>query len=449
MDNKLNKKEFISVSLMLFAMFFGAGNLIFPPMLGNQAGSSMWSALLGFAITAVVFPILGILAIAKTDGAKNLAKRVGPWFAVALPTVIYLSIGPGIAIPRNGSLAFEMSVMPYLSAQSNVMIWRLGYTLIFFLLALYLCFQPNKLVDRMGKLMTPVLIVLILVFFVGSIVKLPVDISSPKEAYSQPFFKGFIEGYNTMDTLATFCFGLVIALTIKSYEVKKDKEVIKYASKAGLIAGLMLFVVYAMIAYVGQILSNDLQNPANGGAVLFEATNKVFGNLGAIVLILIFTLACLTTVVGLITSVSQFFAELSNDKVNYKAWVLIFTFVSFVLSNFGLNSILTFSVPILVSIYPVAIVLVVLALLHDFMKLDDLTYKLTAYVTLFISILQGLKVVNINIEFLNNVMSKLPLYAEGLEWVIPAFVVLIVTNTVLKIKEKGVTYGELSRQEND
>lgn len=449
MDNKLNKKEFISVSLMLFAMFFGAGNLIFPPMLGNQAGSSMWSALLGFAITAVVFPILGILAIAKTDGAKNLAKRVGPWFAVALPTVIYLSIGPGIAIPRNGSLAFEMSVMPYLSAQSNVMIWRLGYTLIFFLLALYLCFQPNKLVDRMGKLMTPVLIVLILVFFVGSIVKLPVDISSPKEAYSQPFFKGFIEGYNTMDTLATFCFGLVIALTIKSYEVKKDKEVIKYASKAGLIAGLMLFVVYAMIAYVGQILSNDLQNSANGGAVLFEATNKVFGNLGAIVLILIFTLACLTTVVGLITSVSQFFAELSNDKVNYKAWVLIFTFVSFVLSNFGLNSILTFSVPILVSIYPVAIVLVVLALLHDFMKLDDLTYKLTAYVTLFISILQGLKVANINIEFLNNVMSKLPLYAEGLEWVIPAFVVLIVTNTVLKIKEKGVTYGELSRQEND
>lgn len=128
---------------------------------------------------------------------------------------------------------------------------------------------------------------------------------------------------------------------------------------------------------------------------------------------------------------------------------MIFTFVSFVLSNFGLNSILTFSVPILVSIYPVAIVLVVLALLHDFMKLDNLTYKLTAYVTLFISILQGLKVANINIVFLNNVMSKLPLYAEGLEWVIPAFVVLIVTNTVLKIKEKGVTYGELSRQEND
>lgn len=449
MDNKLNKKEFISVSLMLFAMFFGAGNLIFPPILGNQAGSSMWLALIGFAVTAVAFPILGILAIAKTDGAKNLAKRVGPWFAVALPTVIYLSIGPGIAIPRNGSLAFEMSVMPYLSDQSSVVIWRLIYTLVFFLLALYLCLQPSKLVDRMGKLMTPVLLVLIIIFFVGSLIKLPVEIASPKEAYSQPFFKGFIEGYNTMDTLATFCFGLVIAMTIKSYEVKDEKEVIKYASKSGLIAGSMLFVVYAMIAYVGQILSNTLQDPSNGGVVLFEATNRVFGSLGAVVLILIFTLACLTTVVGLITSVSQFFSELTNEKINYKAWVLIFTFVSFVLSNFGLNSILTFSVPILVSIYPVAIVLVVLALLNDILNLSDLTYKWTAYITLFISILQGLRTAGINIEFLNNLMSKLPLYSEGLEWVLPAFVVMILSVRYEKIREKGVSYGKLRRQEND
>lgn len=446
MERKLNKKEFISVCLMLFAMFFGSGNLIFPPMLGNQSGSSMWWALFGFAITAVIFPILGILAIAKTDGAKNLARRVGPWFAIALPTIIYLSIGPGIAIPRNGSLAFEMSVMPYLSDQSNLVVWRLGYTLIFFLLALYLCLQPSKLVDRMGKMMTPVLVVLILVFFVGSVIKLPINIASPKEAYAQPFFKGFIEGYNTMDTLATFCFGLVIALTIKSYHVKNEKEVIEYASKAGLIAGSMLFVVYAMIAYVGHILSNDIQDPANGGVVLFQATNKVFGNWGAIVLVLIFTLACLTTVVGLITSVSQFFTELTDNKVSYKIWVVLFTLVSFVLSNFGLNSILTFSVPILVSIYPVATVLVVLALLHDLMKLDNITYKLTAYVTLCISILQGLKVANIDIKVLNNLMAKLPLYAEGLEWVLPAFVVLVVSNLLVKIRNKqGGFYGRSSK----
>ncbi|MDO5027225.1 MAG: branched-chain amino acid transport system II carrier protein [Tissierellia bacterium] len=444
MDNKLNKKEFISVSLMLFAMFFGSGNLIFPPILANQAGSSMWTALIGFSLTAVVFPVLGILAIAKTDGAKNLAARVAPWFGLVFPAIIYLSIGPGIAIPRNGSLAFEMSVMPYLSQESNLVMWRFAYTLVFFLLALYLCLQPNKLVDRMGKLMTPLLLFLIVVFVAGSLVKLPVDVASPQEAYAQPFFKGFIEGYNTMDTLAAFCFGLVIASTIKGYKVKSESQVIAYASKAGLIAGSLLFLVYALIAYVGYMTSASIVDPANGGFILFEVTNRVFGGGGALVLILIFTLACLTTVVGLVTSVSQFFADLSEERISYKKWVYLFTFISFVLANFGLNSILVFSVPILVSIYPAATVLVVMALLHDKFSLSRESYKYTIYVTLFISIIQGLKVANIDLPALNSVMQRLPLYNQGLEWVLPALIVMVLANLLSKKKEEGVSYEEVN-----
>ena len=190
MNNKLTKKEFISVSLMLFAMFFGSGNLIFPPILGNQAADAMWPSLLGFAVTAVIFPILGILAVAKTKGVENLGKRVGPVFAIVYPAIIFLSIGPGIAIPRNGSLAFEMSVLPYLSNNASLVAWRLGYTFLFFALAYFLSLTPSKLVDRMGKILTPVLLVLILLFFFGSVAKLPVDIAPRNEAYARPVIKG-------------------------------------------------------------------------------------------------------------------------------------------------------------------------------------------------------------------------------------------------------------------
>jgi len=437
MKSNLTKKEFFSVSLMLFAMFFGAGNLIFPPMLGNQAGNQMWPSLIGFVITAVVIPVLGILAVAKTNGVKKLGNRVGPMFALIYPAVIFLSIGPGIAIPRNGSLAFEMSVLPYLPQTASVFIWRLVYTLLFFGISYYLCLSPSKLVDRMGKVLTPILLVLIVIFFLGSVFRLPIEVGQTNEAYSKPVLKGFLEGYNTMDALASLNFGLVIALTIKRYQVKSEGEVIKYASGAGFIAGIFLFIVYAMLAYVGQISSAANASVENGGNILFNVTNQVFGGLGSTVLVLIFTLACMTTVVGLVTSVSEYFTELFNRKLSYTAWTTIFTLISFALANFGLTSILQFSVPILVSIYPVAIVLILLAMLQDSFKFSSLTYKVTVYVVLFISILQGLRTANINFPGLNDLVSWLPFYREGLEWVTPALVVLVVFTLIDKLVKRS------------
>lgn len=437
MKSKLSKKEFLSVSLMLFGMFFGSGNLIFPPMLGNQAGKSLVPSLLGFAITAVVFPVLGILAIAKTNGVKNLGYRVGPIFAIVYPAIIFLSIGPGIAIPRNGSLAFEMSVLPYLSETSPIVIWRLVYTLAFFALAYYLSLNPSKLVHRMGKILTPILLLLILIFFLGSLFRLPVNVAPANEAYARPILTGFLKGYDTMDALASLNFGLVIALTIRSYKVKSDKEVLRYSGGAGLIAGALLFIVYAMIAYIGQITSVEFAGASNGGNILFQVTNKVFGQYGAIVLILIFTLACLTTVIGLVSSVSQYFTELFKEKLSYRTWTTIFTLVSFILANFGLDAILKFSVPVLVAIYPVAIVLIMMALLQDLFNFSNLSYKLTVYVTFIISILQGLKVANINIPFLHNLAARLPLAKDGLEWALPTFVILVLVSIFTKgdIKE--------------
>lgn len=180
-----------------------------------------------------------------------------------------------------------------------------------------------------------------------------------------------------------------------------------------------------MLAYVGMITSNGNQDVANGGNILFTITNKVFGSFGAVILILIFTLACLTTVVGLITSVSEYFAELTNNKVTYNQWIFIYTFISFVLANFGLDSILQFSVPILVGIYPPAIMLIIMALLQEYLNFDRLTYQATIYITLLIAAIAVLKSVGIELEFIDNILSTLPFYNDGLEWILPSFVVLI------------------------
>lgn len=439
MDRRLSKKEFFGISIMLFGLLFGSGNLIFPPMLGNQSGSSMMIALIGFVVTAVIFPVLGILAVAKSNGVENLGARVGSLFSIVYPAIVFLAIGPGIAIPRNGSLAFEMSVAPYIAEGNSLIIPRLVYTMIFFGLAYFLSVNPGKMVDRMGKGLIPVLFILIIIFFTGSFINLPIDIAAPTVNYQTPFVTGVLEGYHTMDILAALNFGLVIALTIKRYDIEDEQSIIRYSSSAGLIAGLLLLVVYSMLAYVGMIASSGNQDVANGGEILFTITNTVFGSFGSIILILIFTLACLTTAVGLITSVSEYFSDLTSQRVSYRQWMTFFTLISFVLANAGLNSILKFSLPVLVAIYPTAIVLIVMALLQDTFNFQRLSYKGTIYVTLFISIISGFKQANIKVPFLSDLSALLPLYKEGLEWILPAFVTLLILTIISKMKKNNVT----------
>jgi LIVCS family branched-chain amino acid:cation transporter len=436
MEKKLSRKEFIGVSLLLFGMLFGSGNLIFPPMLGNQAGTSMGTALMGFALTAVVFPVLGILAISKTNGVQNLGSRVGPIFAVVYPAIVFLAIGPGIAIPRNGSLAFEMSVLPYLPADASVPLFRFIYTLLFFGFSYYLCLKPGKLVDRIGNIITPVLFGLIIIFFIGAVLTIESNVAPPTAAYDSAFTTGFLEGYNTMDTLAALNFGLVVTMAIKDYGVQDERGIVKYASASGVVAGAILFLVYAMLAYIGMISSAGNQAVLNGGQILFNVTDNVFGVFGAIILILIFTLACLSTAVGLITSVSEYFAELTNHKVTYRQWMFIYTFIAFVLANFGLNTILQFSLPLLEAIYPTAIILILMALFQDTFNFDQNTYRATIYVTLFLSIIAGFQAAGISLPILTDLSEMLPFHEQGLEWVVPALVTLVGMTIFSKMRDK-------------
>lgn len=412
MKNNLTKEQFFSVAIMLFGLFFGAGNLIFPPLLGKQAGGATFQSLLAFGITAVVFPILGVVAVAKTKGLSNLASKVDKYFAIVFTTMIYMAIGPGLGIPRAGSLPFEMAVAPFLPENVSLSLSRLVYTFVFFLVAYLVCLKPNKLVTRMGKFLTPALLVLITVMFVGVLFKNPNAVTSPVGDYAtSSTVKGFLEGYNTMDTIAALNFGLVISLAVKSFKVEDEEKVIGYTVRVGLVAGSFLFVIYAMLAYIGMTTSGLTGDVKNGAEILTTVSQYVFGKFGIVLLASIFTLACLTTCIGLITSISKFFETMTKEKVSYHKWIVFWTFLSFLVANFGLNTILKVSVPVLVAIYPVSIVLILLGLTEKYFGYNKFTYRLVCYTVTFISVVEALLSVKLNIPFVTELVSSLPFFS--------------------------------------
>ena len=413
---KLGKRDLLVVSVMLFALFFGAGNLIFPPFLGQNAGSNTFPAMAGFLATAVILPVLGVVVVARFDGLEKLGQQVGRRFALVFTVLIYLSIGPGLGIPRAASVPFEMAVAPYLPEGANTSLWMAAYSLAFFLVALWLCLNPGKLVDRIGRGLTPALLALLTLLFVCFLLRGETNVAAPRESYAAaPLLKGFTEGYNTMDTIAALNFGLVISTTLGSFGLREKRDRMRYTVLAGILAGTILALVYAMLSYMGMCSSGVYAVQENGAWTLRRIVYQVFGSTGAILLAAIFTLACLTTCVGLINSISQYFSVLFK-KVSYRAWVYVITFFSFLVCNLGLNVILSISVPILNAIYPVAIVLILLGLSHDLWKRNRFAYPMTVLGTAVVSTLYALSDVGVPLGILETALHKLPLYRLGFGW---------------------------------
>ncbi len=413
---KLTRKQMMMISFMLFSMFFGAGNLIFPPFLGQAAGSQTVPAVLGFLITAVVLPVLGVVVVARFDGLDRLGAQVGKKFSLIFTVLVYLALGPGLAIPRAASVPFEMAVAPYLPEHANLTLWMLIYSLTFFAVALWLCLNPGKIVDWLGIILTPALLGLLLVLFFGFLAKGTVDIAPAQPAYeSAPFLQGFTEGYLTMDTLAGLNFGIVIATTLTSYGKQEKKNILRSTVLAGIWAGLILAIVYLMLTYMGMCSSGVYEIQGNGAWTLRCIVAQVFGTPGAILLAAIFTLACLTTCVGLINSVSQYFSTLLPG-ISYRGWVYIITGFSFFVSNLGLNLILSISVPILNAIYPVAILLIILGMTNGIWAKFPLTYPLVISGTTIVSVIYALESAGISLGFLSKICALLPLHSQGFGW---------------------------------
>lgn len=432
---KLKKKQVLLVSFMLFSLFFGAGNLIFPPFLGQNAGEYAPLAILTFLITAVALPVLGVIVVARFDGLEKLSRKVNPKFAAVFTILIYLSIGPGLGIPRAASLPFEMAVAPYMPAGMNLTLAMLAFSSVFFIIATWLALTPNKLVERIGKFLTPSLLCLLLFLFFNFLLRGKVDVATAQESYSaNPLVKGFLEGYLTMDTIAALNFGLVIATTIHSLGVNEKKDVMRYTVKTGIFAGTILAGVYLILAYMGMASSGVFEIQENGAWTLRCIVHELFGDTGAILLAAIFTLACLTTCVGLITSISQYFSTLTS-KLSYRQWVFIIAGFSFIVCNQGLNMILSISVPVLDAIYPISIMLIVLGLSDRFLKGNPYIYPCTIGAVGIVSVVYALGNVGVNLGIINHLFRKLPLYSLGLGWVSVAIVVMAICMVLYAFKK--------------
>ena len=420
---KLTAGEQLLVGLTLFSMFFGAGNLIFPPFLGAQAGNATWIAMLGFAVSAIGFPVLGVMAIARAGGLPELAGRVHPVFASAFTLLAYLSIGPCLAIPRTASTSFEMAVTPF---AGNTPLWVSAlYSLAFFGVALAVALKPDKLSDRLGKITGPCLLILIAVLFVGCLVNAPGGYGAPGGSYqSDQLTQGLLDGYQTMDTLAALNFGIIIVLNVRAKGVEDDKVVFRSTIRAGWIAGGVLLAVYAALAHVGGVSGGAFPGAANGAQVLTGIVGWLFGPLGSVLLALLFVLACLNTCIGLISCCGEYFAT-RFPVLSYRGWAAVFAAFSFVVSIAGLDAILAFSTPVLQAIYPVAIVLIALGLCHRWLAPYRLVYPaaiLCAGVVSVLTVLTHPEALGLSIPLLSGWMSVLPFYKVQLAWLVPAAV---------------------------
>ena len=415
---KLSGRQTILVGLTLFSMFFGAGNLIFPPFLGVQAGTSTWPAMLGFALSAVGLPIMGVSAVAQAGGLDVLAGRVHTRFAFLFTLLIYLSIGPCLAIPRTASTSFEMAVVPFMNAGFPFKAAQAAYSVVFFGIAFLVALKPDKLTERLGKIMTPCLLTLIFVVFAGCVIHPAGSYGIPSGAYTQlSVVRGFLDGYLTMDTIAALNFGIIISLNIRTFGIQEEGAVVKETIRAGLTAGTVLVLVYCALAHIGALAGDTFGTMENGARTLAATVQFLYGKAGLVLLAVIFFIACLNTCIGLLSCCSKYFGTIIPG-IGYKTWVGIFAGLSLVISNVGLNRILEFSVPVLNAIYPVAIVLILLAFTCP--GRYRRVYQVSILFTGIASVLRVLSDIGLPIPGVSGWLMSLPLYQLGLEWVLPA-----------------------------
>ncbi|MFA9559042.1 branched-chain amino acid transport system II carrier protein [Evansella sp. AB-rgal1] len=413
-----SSKDTITIGLMMFALFLGAGNLIFPPSLGQAAGTSVLFATIGFLVTGVGLPILAIIAIAKTGGTlQTVSERVGPIFSVIFPLSVYLAIGPLFGIPRTGSVAYEIGLLPYLETPSRLTLFL--FTVCFFGISYWLSLNPSKLVGRIGKVLTPILVAVLAVLTVTGILNPMGSPNPPLTAYSDfPFFTGFQEGYFTMDAIAALVFGIIVISRLKERGVTTPSELVKRATQISFIAGTGLVFVYLSLAYLGATSVNIIGYQENGGTILSGISQQLLGSKGLILLSVIITIACLTTSVGLIAAFGEYIQR-SMPKVPYELTTGIIALFSFFMANMGLTQLIQFSIPMLFMIYPIAIVLILYTQFGDFGK-DSNIYKGSVIGAAIVSIPDGLSQTVVFSETFLPFLQFLPFSNIGLAWLTPA-----------------------------
>lgn len=449
-DNQMSITDTLGLGFMTFAFFLGAGNLIFPPFAGMLAGENMTLAMLGFLITAVGLPLAGLIAVAKAQGKVMAMLPIVA--ATALAVAIYIIIGPAFAAPRTGLVAYEIGAKPFIdNTTATVMLGRLElnlsqllFTSGFFIITMCLAMYPGKLLDSVGKVLTPILLIL-LVALATSVLLLPASEMGQAvgDYQNSPLTKGILEGYNTMDTLASLMFGMLIIDILRKKGVSDPQSQTKYLIRAAFIAAAGLAFVYISLFFLGATAGDIAQGAKNGGEILTNYVTQEFGSLGTVLLSSVVALACLTTSVGLVSACSEFFNELL-PKLSYRFLVIFLSVICAVIANVGLTHLIAISIPVLMTIYPVAIALVAVTFLTNYFANPQFAHRAVLSVALLFGIFDGMKVAASSlvdadgqavnalaqsfihfVEGMAPTLSVLPLYSEGMAWLLPTLVTLI------------------------
>ena len=407
-------KDILLTGFALFAMLFGAGNLIFPPMLGYETSSSWILTMLAFIITGVGFPFLGILSVSIAgNGIKDFANRVSPTFSTIFAILSILAIGPMLAIPRTGATAYEITFL-YNGMESPI--YKYIYLISYFGIVILFSLRTNKVIERVGKILTPILLILLFLIIVKGIFF--TNLAVKPDIYPHAFKRGFLEGYQTMDTIASIAYAGIILKAIKSGRNLTHKQEFSFLIKSGLVAIISLALIYGGFALVGAKMHSVLATD-DKIELLVKTTSYLLGNYGIFVLAICVAGACLTTAIGLVATVGEFFSPITSFK--YENIVIFTVIISFLLSILGVESIINISIPILVFIYPVMISLILLNLFGKFVK-NDYVYKGVVLFTGIIGLIESLEALGIKNYYTKSVLEILPFSDYGLTWLFPGII---------------------------
>lgn len=448
-EKKLKTRDYVVIASLLFGLFFGAGNLIFPLHLGQLAGANWFPAMLGFLVTAVALPLLGVLAIAAThaEGVYDIGRPLGRFFALAFMVLIHATIGPMFGTPRTATVSFTTGVLPMLP-KAWAQVGLLVFSALFFAAAFFLSYKERKITTAVGKILNPVFLVLLFfIFFIGFSHPMgnPATQTVTAAYKNASFMNGFLQGYNTMDALAALAFGVTVVTAVRGLGLKNDDDVAKSTAKAGVMATSWIGLIYAALILLGSMSLAHFKLSPEGGTAFNQIVTYYFGAAGHAVLATLLTLTCLTTAIGLVAAFAQDFHR-HFPKVSYRVWLALTSFLSFLTANFGLEQIIAWSVPMLMLLYPFSMVLILLSVFGKAFHHDPLVYRFVVGFTAVPAVLDmfaafpafvsqsalGLALHSFQLHFL-------PFAGMGLGWLVPAGVGLavgLVAHTV-KVRKAG------------
>lgn len=423
---KKSTRDSIIIGFALFSMFFGAGNLIFPAFLGHSLGQDFLIGTIGFIITGVGLPLLAILACSKGDGTfETLAGRIDKRFAVICTAMLFIAIGPMLAIPRTAATTFELTINPFFPNVSPFVAMT-----IYFAINLFFVLRSSSIIDAIGKYLTPILLFLLTVIVLKGIF-MPIGEIVSTDATSI-FSSSLIEGYQTMDAIAALLFAGIITSSIKE-KGYKSKEMPSMILKSSLVAVVGLAFVYGGLMYIGAQTINIVPSDIGKTGLLLAISKNILGNIGIVSIGLAMGVACLTTSIGLLTAGASFFEKLTKGKVSFKANAIIISLISLGIATLGVDKIVVISSPILNILYPVSITLILTTLLSKYLT-NIKAVRLGVYTSLVFGILFAIPGLNLNF---------IPLASIGFGWVIPTVIAIALGYIIMKPKKEKAFNGEV------